>query len=87
MLDKYRIIAVVLPLKRRNAVAKYTIEFDDAFDKTLTDLKDGTDATTKADVIRRAVATYKVLKGETAKDGEIAVTDKNGNIKKSFILP
>jgi predicted transcriptional regulator len=68
-------------------MAKYTIEFDDAFDKTLTDLKEGTDATTKADVIRRAVATYKVLKNETAKDGEIAVTDKSGKVKKSFILP
>jgi hypothetical protein len=36
-----------------------TIDFDKNFDKTLTDLVDSTDATTKADVIRRAAASYK----------------------------
>ena len=71
-------------------MAKYTIDFDDTFDKTLSDLKEGTltDATTKAEVIRRAVATYKFLKGEIEKGGEIAVTDKaTGKVKKSIILP
>jgi hypothetical protein len=71
-------------------MAKYTIEFDDTFDNTLKELKDGklTDATTKAEVIRRAVATYKALKSETAEGGEITITDKkSGKVKKSIIIP
>jgi predicted transcriptional regulator len=66
---------------------KYTIDFDDEFDKSLSELKDSTDATTKADVIRRAVASYKFLKSQTAADKEIAITDKNGKVEKSVVLP
>jgi len=66
---------------------KYTIDFDDSFDESLNALKDSTDATTKADVIRRAVSAYKYLKNETRKGGEIAVTDKTGRVKKSVVLP
>jgi hypothetical protein len=43
---------------------RFSIDVDDAFDATLNSLVQGTDATTKADVIRRAVATYKYLKDE-----------------------
>lgn len=67
-------------------MAKYTIEFDPEFDKTLSDLKDSTDATTKADVIRRAVASYKFLKKEAEKGAEVAVNYSDGQ-KKSIILP
>lgn len=41
---------------------RYTIDFDDKFGKSLSDLLESTDATTKADVIRRAVASYSYLK-------------------------
>jgi len=68
-------------------MAKYTIDFDDDFDKTLSDLKDSTDATTKADVIRRAVASYKFLKSQTAENKEVAITDKSGKVEKSVVLP
>jgi predicted transcriptional regulator len=68
-------------------MAKYTIDFDDDFDKTLSELKDSTDATTKADVIRRAVASYKFLKSQTAADKEVAITDKSGKVEKSVVLP
>jgi hypothetical protein len=68
-------------------MAKYTIDFDDDFDKTLSDLKNSTDATTKADVIRRAVASYKFLKSQTADNKEVAITDKSGKVEKSVVLP
>lgn len=69
-------------------MAKYTIDFDDAFNNTLEDLKDKTDATTKADVIRRAVASYKVLKAESASDDKkISITSDDGKILKDIILP
>jgi hypothetical protein len=80
----------MIAVDRRCLVAKYTIDFDDTFDDTLTGLKQGslTDAKTKAEVIRRAVATYKALKSETAEGGEITITDKKtGKIKKSIIIP
>lgn len=69
-------------------MAKYTIDFDDAFNHTLEELKDTTDATTKADVIRRAVAAYKVLKSESSpQDQKISVTTSDGKILKDILLP
>jgi hypothetical protein len=67
---------------------RYTIDFDKDFDKTLTDLVDTTDATTKADVIRRAVASYSYLKKQqqTHKDAKIVITD-DGKLKKEIVLP
>lgn len=65
---------------------RYTIDFDDNFDKTLTDLTNSTDAKTKAEVIRRAVASYKYLKTQEAADSKVSVT-KDGKIVKDVILP
>ena len=67
---------------------RYTIDFDKEFDKTLTDLVDTTDATTKADVIRRAVASYSYLKKAQRenKDAKLVVTD-NGKLNKEIVLP
>ena len=47
-----------------------------------------TDATTKADVIRRAVASYSYLKKEqrTNKNAKIVVTDDD-KVKKEIVLP
>jgi Arc/MetJ-type ribon-helix-helix transcriptional regulator len=67
---------------------RYTIDFDKEFEKTLTELVESTDATTKADVIRRAVASYSYLKKEQRanKDAKIVITD-NYKLKKEIILP
>ena len=67
---------------------RYTIDFDDDFDKTLTDLVKSTDATTKADVIRRAVASYSYLKKQQQanKDSKVAITEDNKVIKE-IVLP
>jgi hypothetical protein len=67
---------------------RYTIDFDKEFDKTLNELVDTTDATTKADVIRRAVASYSYLKKAQRenKDAKLVVTD-NGKLNKEIVLP
>jgi len=65
---------------------RYTIDFDDNFDKALTELTNSTDAKTKAEVIRRAVASYKYLKNQESGDSKVSVT-KDGKIVKDVILP
>jgi hypothetical protein len=67
---------------------RYTIDFDNDFDKTLSDLVDTTDATTKADVIRRAVASYSYLKKQQQanKDAKIVITDDD-KLRKEIVLP
>jgi hypothetical protein len=67
---------------------RYTIDFDKEFDKTLSDLVGSTDATTKADVIRRAVASYSYLKKQQRdnKDAKIVITDDD-KLRKEIVLP
>lgn len=66
---------------------RFTIDIDDKFDQTLNDLMKNTDAKTKADVIRRAVASYKYLKTGGNADGELTVTTKDGKVIKNVVLP
>lgn len=69
-------------------MARYTIDFDDEFNKTLTDLVKNSDATTKAEVIRRAVATYNYLRKaqQAGKDAKIAITEGD-KVTKEIVLP
>lgn len=68
---------------------RYTIDFDASFDKTLDDLVSNTDATTKAEVIRRAVASYSYLKKQQRKDEDarVAIVDKDDKVMKEIVLP
>jgi hypothetical protein len=66
---------------------RYTIDFDNNFDKTLNDLTKDTDATTKADVIRRAVASYKYLKSQEKANNKVSITTNDGKIVKDVVLP
>jgi hypothetical protein len=70
------------------SMPRYTIDFDNEFDKTLSDLVGTTDATTKADVIRRAVASYSYLKNQQRanKDAKIVITDDD-KLRKEIVLP
>jgi predicted transcriptional regulator len=70
------------------SMPRYTIDFDKDFDKTLSELVETTDATTKADVIRRAVASYSYLKKQqrSNKDAKIVITDDD-KLKKEIVLP
>lgn len=65
---------------------RYTIDFDNTFDDTLKDLMKSTDAKTKADVIRRAVASYKYLKSQETSDKKVSIKGKDGKVK-DVILP
>ena len=68
---------------------RYTIDFDDQFDETLAELVKTTDATTKADVIRRAVASYSYLKKQQRqnKDARVTITDQDNKVLKEIVLP
>jgi len=68
---------------------RYTIDVDDSLDQTLSDLVRSTAATTKADVIRRAIASYKYLKSEAPPNSEskVSITKKDGTIVKDVVLP
>ena len=70
------------------SMPRYTIDFDKNFDKTLSELVETTDATTKADVIRRAVASYSYLKKQqkSNKDAKIVITDDD-KLRKEIVLP
>jgi hypothetical protein len=70
------------------SMPRYTIDFDDDFDKTLTDLVKSSDATTKADVIRRAVATYSYLKNaqKSGNNAKVAITEGD-KVTKEIVLP
>lgn len=66
---------------------RFTIDIDEQFDQTLTKLATGT---SKADVIRRAVASYQYLKSEvpdSSSGKRIAITDAHGKVQKDVILP
>jgi len=70
-------------------VPRYTIDFDDDFDRMLSDLVKNTDATTKADVIRRAVASYNYLKKQQRdqKDTKLRIVDKDDRPLQEIVLP
>ncbi|HXI42863.1 MAG TPA: ribbon-helix-helix protein, CopG family [Bryobacteraceae bacterium] len=68
---------------------RFTIDIDDEFDKTLSELVKNTDATTKAEVIRRAVASYSYLKKQQRqqKDTKLRIVDKNDKPLQEIVLP
>ena len=66
---------------------RFTIDIDDQFNRTLTDLANGG---SKADVIRKAVASYQYLKSEVPNQESgkrISITDAEGKVQKDVILP
>jgi N-acetylglutamate synthase/N-acetylornithine aminotransferase len=66
---------------------RFTIDIDDKFNDTLTRLANGG---SKADVIRRAVATYQYLKSEVPNqqsDKQVLISDASGKVQKVLIVP
>jgi len=57
---------------------RYTIDVDDKFQDTLERLVKETSATTKAEVLRRALATYDLL-NERTRDANQQVVIRSGN--------
>ena len=68
-------------------MARFTIDTDKQFDQNLDELVKLTGGT-KADVLRKALATYKYLKSEDQQpQNKVSITNKEGNIVKDVILP
>ena len=68
-------------------MARFTIDTDQQFDQNLNDLVNMTGGT-KADVLRKAVATYKYLKTEDQQpDNKVSITNKDNDVLKDVILP
>jgi hypothetical protein len=67
-------------------MARFTLDTDPQFDQTLAELVNMTGGT-KADVLRKAVATYKYLKSEDQDPAKKVSITENGNVVKDIILP
>jgi len=68
-------------------MARFTIDTDQQFDQNLTDLVNMTGGT-KADVLRKAIATYKYLKTEDQQpENKVSITNKENVVVKDVILP
>jgi hypothetical protein len=68
-------------------MARFTIDTDQQFDQNLADLVNMTGGT-KADVLRKALATYKYLKTEDQQpENKVSITNKDNVVVKDVILP
>ncbi len=67
-------------------MSRFTVDTDAQFDSTLAELVKMTGGTT-ADVIRKAVATYKFLKTEDQDPANRISVTQGGAIVKDIILP
>ena len=70
------------------STTRYTIDLDQTFDKTLSDLADQK-GTTKAEVIRRALATYGFISGQTSPESgkKVSITDNQDKVLKDVLIP
>lgn len=70
------------------ARTRFTIDLDPQFDSKLTAVA-SSKGITKAEVIRRALATYSFLTGQiSADDGrKLSITDKSDRVMKEIVLP
>lgn len=69
-------------------MGKYTVDFGEQLDKQLEQLAK-TKGTTKAEVMRRAIASYDYLvrQVDESKGMKIAVSDRNDKVVKEIVLP
>lgn len=68
-------------------MARFTIDTDQQFDQNLNDLVNMTGGT-KADVLRKALATYKYLKTEDQQpQNKVSITNADNQVVKDVILP
>ncbi len=67
---------------------RYTIDLDRSFDEKLTRLAESKNAS-KAEIIRRALATYSYISGQALKapENNFSITDKNGRVVKDIVIP
>lgn len=58
-----------------------TFKFDEKLTATLDDLKEGTNASSKAEVVRRAIALMKVVQDAQRRGAEVVIRDESGKDK------
>jgi predicted transcriptional regulator len=63
---------------------KYTIELGADYDKRLAQMANRKQMT-KADIVRRALATYVIVDGETLNGNKLAITDPSGKVVKELV--
>jgi predicted transcriptional regulator len=68
-------------------MSRYTIDLDDDFDRKLTELQAQTGSSSKADVIRKAVASYDYLKRQVADQDKTVSITRDNEILKDVVLP
>ena len=67
---------------------RYTVDLDNTFDTTLSTLASQR-GTTKAEIIRRALATYSVLWAQAPMNSQkkVSITDQNDRVLKDVVIP
>lgn len=65
-----------------------TFRFDEQLTKTLDELKNASSASSKAEIVRRAITLLKIVQDATADGGRLVLQkeDKEGNIKEREII-
>jgi predicted DNA-binding protein len=71
-------------VKGRVLVAKYTIELGKEFEQQLNQVAQEK-SLSKAEIIRRAVATYVVISREAGQGNKVTITDKQDRILKELV--
>ena len=67
-------------------MTRYTMDVGPEFDEALSKLASDK-STTKAEIIRRAVASYAYLTEETKGNAKVTVTDDSAGTVKEIVLP
>lgn len=70
------------------STTRFTVDLDKTFDDTLSGLaKDK--GTTKAEIIKRALATYSFISGQAplGSDKKVSITDTDDRVLKDIIIP
>lgn len=67
---------------------RYTIDLDEKFDQTLSGLA-AEKGTTKAEIIKRALATYSFISGQTPADSDrkVSITTSDDKVLKDIVIP
>lgn len=70
------------------STTRYTIDLDQTFDKTLSALA-ATKGTSKAEIIKRALATYSFISGQAPSESgrKVSITDYEDKVLKDIVIP
>ncbi|AWH54445.1 hypothetical protein C1924_15285 [Stenotrophomonas sp. ESTM1D_MKCIP4_1] len=64
-----------------------TFKFDQRLTETIEELKQSTDATSKSEIVRRAIALLKVVQDAKAKGERIVLVTEDGSKEREIVLP